>query len=263
MAPMSAPERSDVAHEPEPASFDAAWAAVASVEGWLADSQARRLYDAARRVVEGGRIVEIGSYHGRSAIVEALAAPQAGEVVAIDPHGGNDRGPQQWDGDAEDGDADNRAFEANLAAAGVRDHVRHVRQMSTSAFDDVPGAIDLLYVDGSHRFAAARADIVGWGAKVNLGGTMLVHDAYSSIGVTGALLTTTAVDGRWRYIGRSRSMTEYRRENLAGLGRITNIGRQLGVLPWFARNLLIKALIAAKLGKVTELLGHDGHTWPY
>lgn len=58
-------------------------------------------------------------------------------------------------------------------------------------------------------------------------------------------------------------MTEYRRENLSGSGRLANGLRQAAVLPWFARNLLIKALIAAKLGKLTKLIGHDGHTWPY
>ncbi len=93
---------------------------------------------------------------------------------------------------------------------------------------------------------------------------MLVHDAFSSIGVTLALLTSTTVDGRWRYVGRSRSMTEYRRRAIStSSDRMRTCIRHFAVLPWFARNLLIKALIAAKLGKLTKLIGHDGHTWPY
>ncbi len=246
-----------------PVPFEQAWNAVSAVDGWLADVQARRLYDAAQRVPNGGRIVEIGSYHGRSAIVAALAAPHVGEVVAIDPHGGNDRGPQQWNGRPEDGQSDNEIFERNLTNAGVRSRIRHVRAMSDTAHNEVPGEIDLLYVDGSHRFAAARKDIVGWGAKVTPGGTMLVHDSFSSIGVTFALLSTTAVGSGWRYIGRSRSMTEYRRDELSAVQRLTNAARQLAVLPWFARNLVIKGLIAAKLGRFTRFLGHDGDTWPY
>ena len=79
-----------------PTNFHTAWAQIADVQGWMSIDQAQRFWDAAQRVGNGGRIVEIGSYHGRSAIVAALAAPQAGEVVAIDPHGGNDRGPQEW-----------------------------------------------------------------------------------------------------------------------------------------------------------------------
>jgi hypothetical protein len=35
---------------------------------------------------------------------------------------------------------------------------------------------------------------------------MLVHDAWSSIGVTLALLTTTVFGRRWRYVGREGSL---------------------------------------------------------
>ena len=90
--------------------------------------------------------------------------------------------------DATRGDADHDAFHANLAAAGVADRVRHVRKFSADAHGDVPGRSSLLYVDGAHRFGPARADLAGWGGRVAPGGTMLVHDAFSSIGVTLALL---------------------------------------------------------------------------
>ena len=88
---------------------------------------------------------------------------------------------------------------------GVADRVRHLRKFSSDALGDVQGSIDLLYVDGAHRFAPAREDIVRWGACVPVGGQMLVHDAFSSIGVTLALLTSTVLDGRWRYLGRAGS----------------------------------------------------------
>ena len=83
--------------------------------------------------------------------------------------------------------------------------------MSDVALDDVEGDIDLLYIDGAHRFGPARADIVQWGERVSGGGTMLIHDSLSSIGVTLALMTTTFYGGRWKYVGRSQSMAEYRR----------------------------------------------------
>ena len=75
-------------------------AAVAGVEGWMTDAQARRLWDGARRVAPGGRIVEIGSFRGRSTIVLASAAGRDVAVVAIDPHGGGDRGPNEITPDA-------------------------------------------------------------------------------------------------------------------------------------------------------------------
>ena len=164
-------------------SADAALAAAPS-EGWLTEPQARRLWAAGARARPAGAVVEIGSFRGRSTVVLALAT---GSVVAIDPHAGSDRGPQEIAPEASRGNADHDAFAANLAAAGVSDRVRHVRKFSDAAHADVDGPLSLLYVDGAHRFGPARADVVDWGGRVEPGGTMLVHDAFSSIGVTLAL----------------------------------------------------------------------------
>ena len=130
-------------------------------------------------------------------------------MVCIDPHAGSDRGPQEIAADAGRGDADHEAFHANLARAGVTDRVRHVRAFSGAALDEVPGAVDVLFVDGAHRFGPARADLVRWGDRVVPGGRMLVHDAWSSVGVTLALLTTTVFGRRWRYVGRDGSLAEF------------------------------------------------------
>ena len=70
---------------------------VADVDGWMTPGQAATLFDAARRCPPTGSIVEIGSFRGRSTIVLASAAPPDARIVAIDPHAGNDRGPQEID----------------------------------------------------------------------------------------------------------------------------------------------------------------------
>ena len=195
--------------------FADALAAVAGVEGWLSDDQARRLWDRARSVHPGGLIVEIGSYRGRSAIVLARAVEGRAEVIAVDPHAGNDRGPRQIHGTSAQGEADNRAFRENLERAGVAGAVRHVRRASQAGLEEVEGPVDLLYVDGAHRFGPARADVVRWGARVRPGGTLMVHDAYSSIGVTLALLSAITAGRSFVYVGRSRSLAEYRRAKAA------------------------------------------------
>ena len=64
-----------------------ALASVVGVEGWLSDDQARRLWRAANVVSAPGRVVEIGSFRGRSTIILRRAAAQGVEVVAIDPQG--------------------------------------------------------------------------------------------------------------------------------------------------------------------------------
>ena len=138
-------------------------AAIEAVDGWLTADQGRRLYAAAAACPPHGRIVEIGSFRGRSTIVLASAAPAGAEVVAIDPHAGTDRGPREIAGHEREAQADRAAFDANLATAGVADRVRHVAALSTEAQAMVSGPIDVLYVDGAHRYGPARADIRDWG----------------------------------------------------------------------------------------------------
>jgi predicted O-methyltransferase YrrM len=241
--------------------FDEVQVAVADVEGWMTPGQARRLWTCARTVRPGRTIVEIGSFRGRSMIVLASAADAGVDLVAIDPHAGNDRGPHEFEGFEEQAADDHDVFIGNLEQAGVRDKVRHVRKFSHDALSDVEGEIDLLYIDGAHRFTPALDDIRRWSAKVRPGGDLLIHDSF---GVTGAIAVSLLTSSEWRYLGRSESMTHYRRERLTSKERVRNVGRQLASLPYFVRNLIIKALILAKLGKLTQpLFGHDPATWPH
>jgi predicted O-methyltransferase YrrM len=242
---------------------EAALERIEGVEGWLSEAQARRLHRAAEGLAAGGRIVEIGSYRGRSAIVFAHAAGDGVEVVAIDPHAGNDRGPQQIEGTAAEGNADHDAFRANLERAGATGRVRHVRLPSQAALGEVDGAVDVLYVDGAHRYGPASADVVRWGERVKPGGTMLIHDSFSSIGVTLAILRHLVPSGRFAYVGRTASLAEYRRTDPRGRARLVSAARQLAQLPWFARNVLVKVALVLRLRPVARALGHASGDWPY
>ncbi len=182
-------------------------------------------------------------------IVLARAAAPGVELVAIDPHAGNDRGPQEIEGFVDEAAEDHDVFNANLARAGVRRPgppradgsptrpTSRSTTRSTCSTSTAPTAT-----------ARARADIRDWGARVRLGGTMLIHDSFSSVGVTLAILRELLPGSRWRYVGRSGSMTEYRRERLGAKARVANAVHQSLELPWFARNVLIKVLITVKLG---------------
>jgi predicted O-methyltransferase YrrM len=243
--------------------FDDVLESVADVEGWMTDDQAGRLYDRASELGKGTRIVEIGSFRARSLIVLAQAAGYGVEIVSIDPHAGSDRGPQEIEADQDRGDDDHTIYNDNLTAAGVRDRVTHVRKMSDEALDDFNGEIDLLYIDGAHRFGPAKADIVGYGDRVSGGGTMLIHDSFSSIGVTFALIVTMFFSNEWRYMGRSQSMAEFRRESVGFADGVVNLMRLEVQLPWFLRNVIVKVLLTAKLYPLTRIFGHHTRDWPY
>ena len=80
---------------------------------------------------------------------------------------------------------------------------------------------------------------------------MLIHDSFSSVGVTLAILRQLLAGRDFRYVGRSGSLAEYRREPVA-VGE--NFRRQAAQLPWFAKNVVLKALIVAKV---------RSGPWPY
>jgi predicted O-methyltransferase YrrM len=241
--------------------FEDALGAVEGVEGWLSDDQAQTLWERAAALRPPATIVEIGSYRGRSAIVLARAASDGVAVVAIDPHAGTDRGPQEIRGSAAAGEADHRAFLANLERAGVAGAVRHVRAPSQEALGAVEGPVDLLYVDGAHRYRPARDDIARWGARVRPDGTLLLHDAFSALGVTLAQLRLLVASPDFVYVGRRRSLAEYRRRPAAGRARLRSALRQLAQLPWFARNAAIKLALLARVRPVARALGSE--EWPY
>ncbi|GIU84162.1 MAG: hypothetical protein KatS3mg008_0937 [Acidimicrobiales bacterium] len=237
---------------------------IRDVRGWLTPAQARLLWERASALKEGDRIVEIGSFQGRSTIVLAGAAQEGVEVIAIDAHFGTDRGPQEIVGKHKEAQDDRRRFLENLERTGLRDRVTYRRQWSQEALEYVRGDVDLLYIDGAHRYVPARDDIRRWGDRVVPGGVMLVHDAFSAIGVTLALATSTFLSSEWRYVGRVGSMAEFRKEPLSRREVARNAIRQARELPWFLRNLAIKFLIAAGLRPLTRYLGFDPRQdWPY
>ena len=244
------------------ADFEQLFESVREVNGWMTKDQARRLWDRAGELKPGQRVVEIGSFQGRSTVVLASAAPSGVELIAIDPHGGNDRGPQEIEGFVDEAEGDHQLFLNNLANAGVRERVTHLRKFSDKALSDVPGAIDLLYVDGAHRFAPASSDIRLWGAKVSDGGHLLVHDSFSSIGVTLALSVTTFWSKDWIYEGRSQSMTQFVKRPHTTSEQLSSLLKQIAQLPYFALNVFYKVLLTAKLKGVARALGSTGE-WPY
>lgn len=243
-------------------SFEDVYQSVSRIEGWMTRDQAKRLWDRAGALRPDDNVVEIGSYRGRSAIMLASSAPEGANVFAIDPHAGNDRGPMEIVGTRDEGQVDHENFIANLEAAGVRERVTHIRKPSQGALEDVVGSVELLYIDGAHRFRPALDDIVRWGDRVPKGGTMLIHDSFSSIGVTLALAAHLFFGKHFRYVGRAQSMTEYRREDLSFPERLVNGFRQASQLPWFIKNLVVKAAIVARLRPLARALGSDG-TWPH
>jgi hypothetical protein len=93
---------------------------------------------------------------------------------------------------------------------------------------------------------------------------MMIHDSFSSIGVTLAIARELMGSRRWRYVERSRSLAVYRAD-LADSRRMraANFGRQLLQLPWFVKNVLIKIALSLKLGALMQKATGRKPEWPY
>jgi hypothetical protein len=81
--------------------------------------------------------------------------------------------------------------------------------------------------------------------------------------VTGAILRDPLVGREFGYAGRTRSLTEYRRQPLTGRARVASAAREAAWLAWFGRNLLVQAAQRGGVPAVARLLGHRSPQAPY
>lgn len=240
---------SEPAADPLAGSFDTLWARSSAIPGWLTEAQARRLWEEARPLPSGSTVVEIGSHQGRSTVVLASALRGNGTVVAIDPF---------VEGRLFGGPSTRTAFEANLASYDLESTVRLVPDYSTRVRPDWGQQITLLYVDGKHDYWTCSDDL-RWSRSLVDGGTVLVHDAFSSIGVTLALLVQVLPSRTLAYEGRDGSLARFRKRRPTAGDR----WRIVRELPWWLRNVAVKVLLRLRLRPLARALGHDGAYDPY
>lgn len=227
--------------------FDEVFAGADRIPGWLTRDQARTLYDEARALPAGSTVVEIGSHQGRSTVVLASARDD-GEVVAIDPFVGGKFG----------GEVTRRRFEQHLAEHGVESRVRLIPQRAEDARATWTESVGLVYVDGKHDCRSTSQDL-RWARFLAPGGRVLVHDSFSSIGVTLAILFSVLPSRELRYLGRVGSLATFERARPA----LADRGRILAELPWWLRNVGLKILLRLRLRPLARAFGHHDTFDPY
>jgi predicted O-methyltransferase YrrM len=238
-----------MARESGAAGFDDVFAAADPIPGWLTRDQARALYDAAGAVPPGGRVVEIGSHHGRSAVVLASGLPSGARLVAVDPF------PDDWRYGAV---GTEQRFRDNVQRLGVADAVDLLVATSREVRRTWRGRLDLVYIDGKHDYWTVHDDF-GWARLVEPGGWVLVHDAFSSLGVTTALLRELLGSRSLRYVDRIGSLARIQVSPPSPRDRM----RLVTEMPWWCRNLLVKVTLRLRLKPLAMLLRHRGEADPY
>lgn len=126
---------------------------VDAVDGWLNPPVVRLLYSICLKLPEEARIVEIGSWKGKSSVLLALSSPRKAKLYAIDPHIGSHEHKEIY------GKVDTyQEFLSNLNEAEVIEKVECIRKFSRDAIAEVPSAIDFLWIDGSHDYKDVKDD---------------------------------------------------------------------------------------------------------
>ena len=139
----------------------AAEESVRHLPGWLRPEDALKLYELA--YFAEGSILEIGSYHGKSAIIMGGAARDSGRGATV----------YSLDVDA------NVLRAARRAAADqdVADHVVFVRGSARAFFRAWRGfEPSLVFVDGDHSYRAVSRDLEVLRSRVPRGALILFHD---------------------------------------------------------------------------------------
>ncbi|MFJ4919439.1 class I SAM-dependent methyltransferase [Streptomyces sp. NPDC088725] len=167
--------------EPKPETL----AAFEAAKGFMPVHEGLALYAAAAEAGGLGLpLLEVGTYCGRSTLLLADAARQAGTVaVTVDHHRGSEEQQPGWEYhdpqvvDPELGLMDTLpTFRRTLRRAGFEDDVIAIVGRSPQVAKVWNGPVGLVFIDGGHTDEHANGDYEGWAPHLAEGGLLAIHD---------------------------------------------------------------------------------------
>ncbi|AZM88973.1 class I SAM-dependent methyltransferase [Streptomyces sp. W1SF4] len=162
-------------------------AAFEAAKGFMPVREGLALYEAAAEAAALGLpLLEVGTYCGRSTILLADAAREAGvAAITVDHHRGSEEQQPGWEYhdptvvDPEVGLIDTLpTFRRTLHRAGLEEHVIAVVGRSPQVAAAWGGKLGFVFIDGGHTDEHATGDYEGWAPHVVEGGTLVIHDVF-------------------------------------------------------------------------------------
>lgn len=162
-------------------------AAFEAAKGFMPVREGLALYEAAAGAAALGLpLLEVGTYCGRSTILLADAAREAGvAAITVDHHRGSEEQQPGWEYhdptvvDPEIGLMDTLpTFRRTLHRAGLEEHVIAVVGRSPQVAAAWGGKLGFVFIDGGHTDEHATGDYEGWAPHVAPGGTLVIHDVF-------------------------------------------------------------------------------------
>lgn len=143
---------------------------IEGVDGWLSPDEAEFLFSLAKDVQEDSKIVEIGSFCGRSTISLSMGSREGFQVKvhSVDPHMG-------LEGIHNDGTYDE--ILNNLKRRQLLPYVTLHRDFSINVAKSWKGRdIGLLFIDAEHSYDSVREDFGAWCPHLMEGSMVVFHD---------------------------------------------------------------------------------------
>jgi predicted O-methyltransferase YrrM len=150
---------------------------IESITGFIDPAETIALYNLAKALPDESTILEIGSFKGKSTACLALACIGTSKKVwSIDPF---TRQPVKeyrepiWEYSLQ-------TWQDNMKRIGVIDIVNPVIGLSNDIAPSWNKKVDMLFIDGYHKYEFVLADVRNYLPWLKIGGTIAVHDATPS-----------------------------------------------------------------------------------
>ncbi|MDX1952574.1 MAG: class I SAM-dependent methyltransferase [Verrucomicrobiota bacterium] len=183
------------------------------IDGWLTDNEALALYQTARALPSKSKIVEIGSWKGKSTFCLASGL-QDGVIVAIDPF---DAAGEAGSKEIYDGKKGDRPlleqFKENLNLNGLLEKI-DIRKGYSADFAGSISDIDFLFIDGDHSQQGCEYDYRTFGPSVKKGGYLAFHDydpKRMELGPTFVIETIVKKEANWVFQRKADSLMLFRK----------------------------------------------------
>ncbi len=165
--------------------YEAVSAAVERVPGYLVPGQERYLFEKVAALPDHARILEIGSYYGRSTSAMAFACMGSHKhIYAMDSFVGNRKGG----GTRTIGNSYFDVWERNIRGLGLKQYITPLKGFSYDLIPrwDSERKFDFVFIDGSHHYEDVKKDFHLILPFVKENGWIALHDV------------TPAFPGVWR-----------------------------------------------------------------
>ncbi|MEV6651083.1 class I SAM-dependent methyltransferase [Streptomyces sp. NPDC051219] len=162
-------------------------AAFEAAKGFMPVREGLALHEAATAAAALGLpLLEVGTYCGRSTLLLADAAREAGvSAITVDHHRGSEEQQPGWEYhdptvvDPEIGRMDTLpTFRRTLHKAGLEDHVVAIVGRSPQVAAVWGGKLGFVFIDGGHTDEHAAADYEGWAPHLAGDGLLVIHDVF-------------------------------------------------------------------------------------